>query len=165
MIEVPFDVNTESNRTAFLRDGVFAALERLSEGEKPLWGRMTSHQMVEHLVWAMEVSNGFVKVECRLPPKLVERFKGFLYDDTPTSHEFMNPELKKGLPPLRFAEIQAAAATLRQQAEIFLEQGQEVEPRVHPVFGPLNREEWSRAHFKHYYHHFLQFGLISPVPS
>jgi oxepin-CoA hydrolase / 3-oxo-5,6-dehydrosuberyl-CoA semialdehyde dehydrogenase len=165
MIEVPFDVNKESNRTVFLRDGLFTALERLSEEEKPLWGRMTSHQMVEHLVWAMEVSNGLVKVECKLPLKLVERFKSFLYDDTPTSREFMNPELRKGLPPLRFAAIASAVATLQQQTVIFLAGGQEVQPRVHPVFGPLNREEWSRAHFKHYYHHLQQFGLISPVRS
>jgi Protein of unknown function (DUF1569) len=163
MIEVPFDVNNESNRTDFLRAGLFAALERLSEEQKPLWGRMTSHQMVEHLIWAMEVSNGLVRVECKLPLKLIERFKGFLYDDKPASHEIMNPELRKGLPPLRFAAIPTAVATLRQQAEIFLEHGQKTEARVHPVFGLLNPEEWSRAHFKHYYHHLLQFGLISPV--
>ena len=33
-------------------------------------------------------------------------------------------------------------------------------PAVHPTFGPLAAEEWSRSHFKHVYHHLLQFGLL-----
>jgi hypothetical protein len=163
MIRVPFQVNDEPNRKNFLQNLVFSALEQLSINDRPLWGMMTSQQMVEHLLWALEISNGAVAVECNLPPKLIERFKGFLYNDTPTSHEFMNPLLKKGLPPLRFVSIQQAVEVVHRQIEVFIaySEGSGKELRTHPVFGPLNHEEWERAHFKHYYHHLLQFELIS----
>ena len=76
----------------------------------------------------------------------------------------MNPLLKKGLPPLRFAGIRDAVAALDDQVKAFLDRGSRTwqEPRVHPVFGPLDQGEWSRAHFKHFYHHLLQFDLIEP---
>jgi hypothetical protein len=31
---------------------------------------------------------------------------------------------------------------------------------MHPLFGPIGAEEWTRVHFKHAYHHLLQFALI-----
>ena len=31
---------------------------------------------------------------------------------------------------------------------------------THPVFGPLNFEEWVLLHYKHVTHHLRQFGLI-----
>jgi hypothetical protein len=36
---------------------------------------------------------------------------------------------------------------------------------VHPVFGAINLEEWHRSHFKHCYHHLLQFDLITKPDS
>lgn len=97
-----FNVNDENLRKDFLRTQVAAAVGELSQSSRAQWGNMTPQQMVEHLVWALEISNGLLEVKCDLHPKLVARMKGFLFDNTPTSHEFMNPELKKGLPPNRF---------------------------------------------------------------
>ena len=31
---------------------------------------------------------------------------------------------------------------------------------THPIFGPIGYDEWHRTHYKHTYHHLLQFGLI-----
>ena len=59
---------------------------------------MTPIQMVEHLAWAAEVSIGAVSVPCKVPPGGLESFRPFLYNDAPTSREFMNPILKNGLP-------------------------------------------------------------------
>jgi len=162
VVVVPFDVNDESLRKTFLGVTVFSVLSELSPNDRPLWGSMSSQQMVEHLLWAMEASNGITDVECRLPAKLIERFKTFLYNNSPTSHDFMNPLLKQGLPPLRFAGVHDAVAALKEQTEDFLDQGDGVwpGPRIHPVFGPIDYEEWSRSHFKHFYHHLLQFGMI-----
>lgn len=162
MVRLPFAVNDESLRQDFLENMVFSALENLSPGQKPSWGGMTAQQMVEHLVWATEISNGTVTVECRLHPKLVERFKGFLHNDMPTTHEFMNPLLKDGLPPGRFSDLHEAVANLRDRIRVFLAELPEdrKRQRTHPVFGPLDHDEWSRAHFKHFCHHLLQFDLI-----
>ncbi len=75
MVSARFDVNDEALRADFLREKLFAALGDLSPSARPQWGGMSLHQMVEHLVWALEMS-------------------------------------------------------------------------------------WERAHFKHFYHHLLQFGLL-----
>jgi hypothetical protein len=163
MVRLPFSVNDESLRQDFLENMVFSALERLAPGQKPVWGRMTPQQMVEHLVWATEISNGAVTVGCNLHPKLVERFKSFLHNDMPTTHDFMNPLLKSGLPSGRFSDIKEAVANLRDLVHDFLgeEPVERRRQRTHPVFGPLDHDEWSRAHFKHFCHHLLQFGLIA----
>jgi len=158
----PFDVNNPQLRKEFLASSVAGALSGLSPDHAPAWGHMSPQQMVEHLLWAMELSTGVVKVECRLPARLVERFKTFLYTNDPTSHDFMNPLLKTGLPSPRFSSIEQAAAALGDQTQVFLS-GDGIaagERRVHPVFGPLDHDEWSRAHFKHFYHHLLQFGRL-----
>jgi hypothetical protein len=163
MVHVPFVVDDGILRSDFLRKTAFDALESLGANDRARWGRMTAQQMVEHLVWAMEASTGAVALRCDLPGKLIERFKTFLHNNTPTSHDFMNPLLKSGLPTLRFAGISEAIRRLRDQTDLFLQQEQndDKELRVHPVFGPLDHEEWSRSHFKHFYHHLLQFGLIA----
>ncbi len=158
----PFDVNNGQLRKEFLASSVPAALSGLAPDHAPAWGHMSPQQMVEHLLWSMEVSTGVVKVECRLPAKLVERFKTFLYNNDPTSHDFMNPLLKAGLPRLRFSSIEEAAAAFGGQVRVFLSEDGTTggERRAHPVFGPLDHDEWSRAHFKHFYHHLLQFGRL-----
>ena len=32
--------------------------------------------------------------------------------------------------------------------------------KTHPIFGKLNREEWLIFQYKHFTHHFTQFGLL-----
>jgi len=34
------------------------------------------------------------------------------------------------------------------------------ETHVHPYYGPLNHDQWTRLHSKHVTHHFTQFELI-----
>jgi hypothetical protein len=162
MISVRFDVNDEALRGDFLREKLFTALADLSPSALPRWGGMNPHQMVEHLIWALEISNGLFSVPCKLHPKLVAKIRGFLFDNTPTSHEFMNPELKAGLPPTRFSTLPEAISELRRAADSFMSEPAETRdrPRTHPVFGDINHEEWERAHFKHFYHHLLQFDLL-----
>jgi len=89
--------------------------------------------------------------------------KGFLYDNRPTPREVQNPALAAGLPSLRHAGTADATVALRREVALFLDQAASAPgaARMHPVFGPIATEEWARSHFKHGYHHLLQFGLIS----
>ena len=76
--------------------------------------------------------------------------------------EFRNPALVAGLPFLRHTGLAEAKAALSRVVDLFLEhcRAAPAAAHVHPTFGPLVAEEWSRSHFKHVYHHLLQFGLI-----
>jgi oxepin-CoA hydrolase / 3-oxo-5,6-dehydrosuberyl-CoA semialdehyde dehydrogenase len=165
---IPFDVNDNDLRVAFFEHHLADALAGLTERMRPRWGNMTAQHMVEHLLWSFECSTGELTVPCRAPESILERVKAFLYDNRPTPHGFKNPLLGQVPPALRFASLADALAALDHEAVRFVGHFLE-EPgtfHVHPVFGPLGGEEWQRSHFKHCYHHLLQFGLIrEPGPE
>lgn len=118
--------------------------------------------MVEHLLYTFEISTGKLTVECRMPEKLLDRVKRFLQNDSQTPQNFKNPLLGENPPPLRFAGYREAVDRLKEESKRFLEHSREnpQSAHIHPLFGPLGVEEWERAHFKHCYHHLVQFGLI-----
>jgi oxepin-CoA hydrolase/3-oxo-5,6-dehydrosuberyl-CoA semialdehyde dehydrogenase len=162
MANVPLDVNNHELRLRFLQDLVPENLASLRDWTEPNWGQMTAQQMVEHLLWAFEISNGRAHVDCSVPESKRERMKAILYDDRCMPRNFKNPTLVAGLPPLRYPGIQEAKAALAAEVEHFLLAfATESEGlRTHPVFGAIGVDEWSRVHFKHCYHHLLQFGLL-----
>jgi oxepin-CoA hydrolase / 3-oxo-5,6-dehydrosuberyl-CoA semialdehyde dehydrogenase len=163
MMVIPFDVNDADLRNEFFRHLLFDALSALRDDTRPGWGKMTAQQMVEHLIWAVDLSIGKAEAECTFPEVQCERLKAFLYDSRPTPREFQNPALAAGHPTLRYAGAADATAALRREVGLFLDQAVAMPgaTRMHPVFGPIAAEEWARSHFKHCYHHLLQFGLIS----
>lgn len=163
MYAIPFDVNDPEVRETLLRRRLLEALAALRASARPQWGRMTAQEMVEHLLWAFELSTGEAQAGCPIPEPQRQRAKAFLYDNRPTPREFMNPVLAAGLPPLRHDGLTEAMASLRTAANQFLGQAASAPDitRTHPVFGPIGMDEWARAHFKHTYHHLLQFGLLS----
>ena len=162
MIRVPLDVKDADLRDRLLSRLLPDALRALREDAKPAWGAMTAQQMVEHLAWVFEISIGQATVECSVPEARRERWKAILFDAAPLPVEFRNPALVAGLPPLRHRDLTEARAALAQVVAQFLEQSRAMPAatHIHPVFGPMNAEEWSRSHFKHVYHHLSQFGLI-----
>jgi DinB family protein len=162
MTTIMFDVNDPQLRQAFFRHLLPDALAALQDDSQPRWGQMTAQQMVEHLAWVFELSTGRADVDCLVPETRRERMKAFLYDNTPMRHEFMNPALAAGLPPLRHPGLAEARAALSLEVDRFLDQcrARPSATHTHPVFGPIGAEEWARSHFKHAYHHLLQFGLI-----
>lgn len=158
-----FEVNDAGVRDALFRRHMFDALKALRADTPPLWGAMTAQQVVEHLLWTFEMSTGRARVECRLPDEKRALLRAFLYDNRPTPHGFSNPELVDGLPPLRHPDLDAARRALREEVDRFLDDAGAIPADavfVHPLFGAIGREEWSRTHFKHTHHHLLQFGLI-----
>jgi oxepin-CoA hydrolase/3-oxo-5,6-dehydrosuberyl-CoA semialdehyde dehydrogenase len=162
MPTLPFDVNDDALRVAFFGRPLDEALAALRDDAQPHWGRMTAQQMVEHLVWVFETSTGKVQLECAVPEEKRARFRAFLLDNTPLSHDFKNPALVTGLPALRHATLPEARQALRAEVDRFVEQcrSHPGATRMHPVFGPLALQDWERSHYKHTYHHLLQFGLI-----
>src|SRR2546428_4809290 len=162
VMTIAFDVNDPHVRERFFREDLGQALFSLEEGAVPRWGGMTAQQMVKHLAWGFELSTGRATVECPVPEARRERFKSFLRDTTPMMHEFRNPALAAGLPALRHGSLAEARAALAVEVSRFLdyERAAPGAAHTHPVFGPITVEEWARAHFKHAYHHLLQFNLI-----
>jgi hypothetical protein len=129
---------------------------------------MTARHMVEHLLLTFECSTGEITLPCRTPENVLERVKAFLYDNRPTPRGFKNPLLGPTPPAFRFPNLADALTALDHEVIRFVGHFLE-EPgafHVHPIFGPLGADEWQRSHFKHCYHHLLQFCLIrEPGPE
>jgi oxepin-CoA hydrolase / 3-oxo-5,6-dehydrosuberyl-CoA semialdehyde dehydrogenase len=163
MISVPLAVEDAVLRKTFLGTTVHEALAVLKPDAQPQWGHMSAQQMVEHLLWSIRGSTGAMTFAVVTPDNLLERAKRFLYHDRQTPHEFMNPLLTAGLPPLEYPDLRSAVEAVRVEMRRFLELAVK-EPDVvrnHPIFGPLKPEEWERSHFKHCHHHLAQFGMVS----
>lgn len=163
MTAVPFVVDDPTVRLTFLRNTFLTALDALTEESRPLWGVMSAQHMLEHLIWGFELSTGRIATNRAVPERLIARAKPFLFNDSPTPHLFKNPLLGENPPPFRFPGLEEAKRVLREECHRFIDHAHRnpTEKFVHPIFGPLDADEWQRAHFKHCYHHLLQFGLIS----
>jgi oxepin-CoA hydrolase/3-oxo-5,6-dehydrosuberyl-CoA semialdehyde dehydrogenase len=159
---VPFNVNDAILRRAFLERLFPGILDTLNGECKARWGKMSAQQMVEHLLYTFEISTGKLEVPCFTRENLLERARRFLYTDSPTPQNFKNPLIGESAPPLRFSGLPGAVEKLKDESREFPKHFRE-NPRsvhVHPIFGPLGAGDWERTHYKHCYHHLLQFGLI-----
>jgi len=163
---VAFDVNDEIGRRRFLDDVAPRLLASLDPKATPAWGRMSAQQMVEHLAWLFDTSTGTAApVACNVPEPQRKQFKPFLSNQMQCPRDLKNPAIGSGLPPLKFPTLAAAVTEWNAARRRFSEfkESNSSPARVHPLLGSLNHEEWSCFHFKHVFHHLLQFGLVAAV--
>jgi hypothetical protein len=134
----------------------------LRANTKPLWGKMTPQHMVEHLILAMRMSTGKLKLECFNSPEKLPTLKRFLMSSRPLPKLFVNPAIGENLLPLEYSSLEAAKNILNQEIIDYLNHF-ELNPEaktVNVTFGELNKEEWDVFHKKHFIHHLSQFELL-----
>ena len=137
-------------------------LNKLDPHQKPLWGKMTPQHMVEHLIFALQMSNGKLKLKCINPPEKIPSLKRFLMSNRPMPKLFVNPVIGEDLRPLEFSSLEEAMDKLKKNMDVhalFFENNPGAKP-VNVTFGELNKEEWEVFHQKHFTHHLSQFGLL-----
>lgn len=137
-------------------------LSLLNKDVKALWGKMCPQHMVEHLILAVKMSNGKLKLECYYPPEKIPSLKRFLMSSRPMPKLFVNPVVGKDLRPLKYSSLEEAIEKLKNEIDdyvLFFENNPGAKP-VNITFGELNKEEWDVFHKKHFTHHLSQFGLL-----
>jgi len=137
-------------------------LNELNSQQKPLWGKMTPQHMVEHLILAVQMSNGKLKLECFNPPEKIPSLKRFLMSSRPMPKLFLNPVIGEDLRPLEYSSFEEVMEKLKNEIDdyiIFFENNPDAKT-INVTFGNLNNEEWDVFHQKHFTHHLSQFGLI-----
>ena len=137
-------------------------LSLLNKDVKALWGKMCPQHMVEHLILAVKMSNGKLKLECYYPPEKIPSLKRFLMSSRPMPKLFVNPVVGKDLRPLKYSSLEEAIEKLKTEIDdyvLFFENNPGAKP-VNIIFGELNKEEWDVFHKKHCTHHLSQFGLL-----
>ncbi len=143
---------------------MFELLQKLQPDSTAVWGKMNASQMLEHVADFFQVSTGQITFDLVTPEEHLPKYKEFLYSDKQFRENTKAPQSVLGDDPLpiRQADFEASRKHLEKAVTDFFEFFHEGENKktTHPVFGPLNFEEWILLHYKHVRHHLRQFGLL-----
>ena len=149
------------DKVAFLKGEIFLLCNGLKSDSKGKWGKMNAQQMIEHVADFFDVSSDKKKYGLVTPEEHLPKFKAFLHSDKEFRENTMAPENIVPIEPLpvRHNSIEASIKELKRSVEDFFTFFEEdpLRTTVHPVFGPLNFEEWVLLHYKHVNHHLRQF--------
>lgn len=138
------------------------SLLNILQPETPaLWGSMNAQNMIEHLIEAVEYTNGKRVAQLRFPAdKADKQRKDLVHSD------FVIPAGVPGYLPdatktKKFKDLETAILEFNKELDAF-EHFFKTEgvTATHFEFGPMNYKEWLIWHGKHFTHHFKQFGLL-----
>jgi oxepin-CoA hydrolase/3-oxo-5,6-dehydrosuberyl-CoA semialdehyde dehydrogenase len=152
---------------AFFKICVPSILNNIRGNEQPQWGIMTVQHMLEHLVVPLNFAIGTFRVPVFMPEEKIPRQRDFLFSVYGLPKNFKAPFLPADRnPPLMTASLEDAKQFLSDTIQRFFDciSSDQFTTETHPVFGPLNSREWLIFQYKHFNHHFMQFGLL-PVGS
>tara|TARA_B100000965_G_C19071706_1_gene532353 strand:- start:5 stop:445 length:441 start_codon:yes stop_codon:yes gene_type:complete len=136
------------------------SLFSLSLDTKPLWGSLSSQEMIEHLLFSVRVSSGKIESKIITPKEKIKKAVSFLHSKKPLPKNIVVPFFKKP-PPLVFSSIKKSVSVLEKELlyfHLFFKKNP-TKKIAHPIFGWLSYKEWCLLHEKHFRHHFEQFGL------
>ncbi len=152
----------DQHKALFIRTTFIALVNGLSADTTPLWGKMSVQQMVEHVTGFFKVSTDELHFPLVTPEEHLPKFKEFLMSDKQFRENTKAPVLPEE--PLHVTEPDLKTAIKHLQSAIdafFSFYDCHPDKKIaHPVFGPLNHEEWVLLHYKHVTHHARQFGLL-----
>jgi len=139
---------------------VSSKLLQIKKDISPLFGKMNGQQMIEHLSFVLQISNGMVDADCHVSIEKSSKRKPFLDTDGELQIGFKASMLSEEPNELKFNSIEEAINDLCAQIDNFKTHFETVKAENHPFFGELNFKYWQKFHVKHFTHHFKQFGLI-----
>ena len=153
----------QEQKLAFIKNDFFSLLGNISADTKANWGKMNAQQMVEHVAAFFNVSTEKIKFDLVTPEEHLPKFKEFLLSDKQFRENTKAPANVIGEEPLplRYGSFEEAVEKLHQSVDHFEAyfKNDTGKKTIHPVFGPLNFDEWVLLHYKHVTHHLRQFGI------
>ena len=157
---VPGNLNSKSLNRA--QGAAFVArFEKLRAGTRPAWGKLTSEEVVPHLIAAVKMSMGdapalpfignWVTTNVLWPVMRTGWFS------IPKNLSIKGKDGK----PLPAIQSPGDTSTLLEVIEEFLRRREAGTMKCarHPVFGDVGPDGWAVLHSMHIQHHLKQFGL------
>lgn len=155
----------QEEKIIFIKSEMFLLIDSLSAEVTPLWGKMNSHQMIEHLTDFFNVSLEKIVFPLMVPEEQLPKYRQFLYSDIPFRENTKAPAGVLGDTPLPVrAETLTEAKNQLQETVINFFTYFTAQPgrtSMHPVFGMLTFDEWVMLHYKHVQHHLRQFRALA----
>ncbi len=141
-------------------DLVTSKLGSLTTETLPVFGRMNSQQVIEHLSLLMQISNGKIAADYYVSEEKKARRKPFLDTDGELHIGFRADILSDEPTAEKFNSLAEALDDLIEQIADFEIHFKKAKTENHPFFGELDYEYWKKFHVKHFTHHFKQFDLL-----
>ena len=149
-----------NEKEQFLSEVFPEFLQSLKSEDQPLWGKLSSQGMIEHLSEAIANAYGKINIEKQLPEEQILKAKAFAMSDKEFKPNTQNALMSEIPAPLRNHSIQDAIQELHEELSAFFSFYQQ-QPNaicIHPFFGEMNYNEWVHLLHKHTLHHMKQFG-------
>ena len=138
------------------RSRMLERIDRITDGSKPLWGRMTADRMLSHLVESAKMSVGELQCKSKMLPIRWFPLKQLIL------YVFPFPKGSPTAPEL-LAGAEAPVSDLKPELHLLVGKFAERRDRddwpEHPAFGKLSREAWGKLTYKHFDHHLRQFQV------
>jgi hypothetical protein len=140
-------------------------LHQLDVNAERCWGKMTVHQMIEHMADSIRIANGRDPHLLVTADEYVPRMLAFLISEKPFKENTPNSLLSDTPPPPRNSSVSNSLAELEEDLNIFFHifQDNPLKTVMNPFFGALGFEMWVQLLYKHAWHHLRQFG-VEQVP-
>jgi thiamine phosphate synthase YjbQ (UPF0047 family) len=139
-----------------VKHDILARINKLTLQSKPQWGKMNVAQMLAHLQMPIGSALGVYTLPRTLLGRIVGRFvKSGMYSEkpfkrnSPTDPSFVMTGHEKDFEK----EKQSMIAMISDFKE------ENIKNEIHPFFGKLTKQQWSKAMYKHLDHHLQQFGV------
>lgn len=139
-----------------VKKDILDRINKLTPQSQPRWGKMNVSQMLAHLQMPMGVAIGSHTLPRTFFGRIVGRFaKPILYNEKPfkqnlpTDPSFVMTRYEKDFEK----EKQGVTAMINHFDE------EKIVNEVHPFFGKLTKDQWSKGMYKHIDHHLQQFGV------
>lgn len=139
------------------RNALHRRIDRLGPGTRPRWGRMNAHQMVNHLIAAVESAFEPPPAEPARGPLAHFPINWLVINVLPWPKGKLQspPELLARQPREWASDVTALHATLDRAAA----RGPDAEWPPTDVFGPISGRNWGALIRTHMDHHLRQFGV------
>jgi hypothetical protein len=139
-----------------VKQEIIIRINKLSVQSQPQWGKMNVAQMLAHLQQPIGVAEGTHKLTRTLFGRIVgPMVKSMIYNDKPFKQNL--PTDKSFVMTSYEKDFEKEKHTLINMINNFKDEN--IVQEVHPFFGKLTREQWSKGTYKHLDHHLQQFGV------
>ena len=141
---------------------ILVRLRALSPDSTARWGRMTSPQMVRHLIDSARVAFGEVTVSDgsslvqRTVVKWIALYAPMRWPPEIKTRPELDQAAGRGSPPGDFADDVATLAAITKRIAT---QPLDAAWARHPIFGGMSHAQWLRWAYLHTDHHLRQFGV------
>jgi thiamine phosphate synthase YjbQ (UPF0047 family) len=139
-----------------VKKDILDRLNKLTPQSQPKWGKMNVAQMLAHLQMPIGNALGIYTLPRTLLGRIVGRFvKSGMYSEkpfkrnSPTDPSFVMTGYEK--------DFEKEKQSIITMINDFKEEN--IKNEIHPFFGKLTKQQWSKAMYKHVDHHLQQFGV------